>query len=568
MPYNILQGNWTLSPQMQRLQAEKKSATDLQQRKHEDWDENYLLYRNKVKINRLTQRQAVNIPLMKETVKTLLSRIDEAPEIDWKELSGDDQKELIYQEIWNDQGKKNKFELIDILDKKNVLLYGISTRKLNINKDGVSVSVLDPYDISFDPLMTPWNLESARYIIQRNIFRSVQEILASDRYTPEGKEEIKLWVTAPEGIIQSKKNKEEWEKKMERLRTMGVESSEFVLFAGGDTIVNLTEHYTNTWDSKKKKFIRRVCVYADDKIELINETLESLIGVDFWPFVVWSEDPETNDIYPDAIADLVRVPNKVLNVWFSQLIENRTLKNFQMHWFLPFSGYTPQTYTPGPGVMLPAPPGEDINKVIKPVEVSGLDDTLQAINIVTNIVERGTGASAIEKGQAEKGNQTLGEIKILVGKAQDRATAMAKFYRMSWYELSWKWDKLMHANAPKMMKLHKISRSGKIFPKTVLKKDWVSEAGYEPVVESTTERENNDIKTLQRFQFVISQSPNNMALKKIATKRELKMLDLSPEELKQVEEGEDQAQNNGQLNDTTPNLLQDVQNKMSELQTS
>lgn len=560
-----------LTTKMERCKAEKKAALELRDRKHTDWDDNYLLYRNKVKTNRLTQRQAVNIPLMKETVKTLLSRVDEAPEIQWKELAGDEQKQIYFQEVWNDQSKKNKFELIDILDKKNVLLYGFSARKLNIDKYGVCVSVLDPYDISFDPLTTAWDLESARFIIHTNIFRTVKEIMADSRYTKEGKDSLKIWSVSDPGIVQSTENKKAWDKKMERLKTMGVLSSEFPLFAGGDRIVNLTEHFTLQWNTKKEKFEKRVIVYAEDSIELLDESLEELLGVDFWPFVVWSEDPETNDIYPDSVADLVRVPNKVLNVWFSQMIENRTLKNFQMHWYSPIQGYTPQTYTPGPGVMLPAPPGEDINKVIKPVEINGLDDTLEAVAALTSIVERGSGATAIEKGQPEKGQQTLGEVKILVGKASERATAMAKFYRMAWYELAWKWNELMHANAPKIIKLYKFGQGGKVFPKTVMKGDWISKAGYEPIVRSSSEQEVEDTKSIQRFMFVQSQSPNNMALKKIALKRQLEILKLSPEELREVEEAEKQAletpspyqDQGGQVD---PNLLKEVQSRMSSLQ--
>ena len=525
---------------MERLVNEKKAGRDLQERKHEDWDDNYELYRNKVKTNRLTQRQAVNIPLMKETVKTILSRIDEPPEIEWKELAGEEQKELIYQEVWNQQVKDNNLELIDVLDKKNVLLYGLSVKKLNIDKDGVSTSVLDIYDTAFDPLMKPWDVESARFIVHQNIFRTVREILADKRYTQKGKDELKIWADSPPGIIHSEQNKEDWENKMERLKSMGVESADFPLFAGGDLIVNLTEHYTKVWDGKK--FVKRVVVYADDKIELLDETLDSLLGVDFWPFVLWSEDPEVNDVYPDSVADLVRTPNKVLNVWFSQLIENRTLKNFQMHWFLPSQNYTPQTYTPGPGMMLPAPPGDDINKVIRPVEISGLDDTLEAISALTNIVERGTGATAIEKGQGEQGQQTLGEIQILVGKAGERATAMAKFYRLSWYELAWKWDKLMHANAPKFMELYKTSQDGKIYPKRVFAGDWKSDSGYEPTVRSSSEQEADSVKTIQKFMFMLAQFPQNRALRMIAQKRMLESVDLSPEELRQVEEGEEQAQ--------------------------
>lgn len=542
MAYDNISGDFKLSEAMDKLLFEKKAARELQNRKHLDWDDNYELYRNKVRTNRLTQRQMVNIPLMKETIKTLLSKIDDAPNVDWKERNGDEQKELYFNEIWNDQYKRNNVELLDILDKKNVLLYGLSTKKLNIDDDGVNISVLDTYDILLDPLTNPWDLESARFIIHQNIFRNVRDILADDRYTTEGKDQLKIWADSTPGIVQSNLNKEEFEKKMERIKAMGIENRNFANFAAGDRLVNLTEHYSKIWNPKKKAFEKKVIVYADEKIELSDELLTDLIGVEFWPFVIWSEDPETNDVYPDSVADLVRTPNKVLNVWFSQLIENRTLKNFQMHWFLPGQNYTPQTYTPGPGMMLPAPPGDDINKVIKPVEISGLDDTLEAIQAVIQMVERGSGATAIDKGEPEKGQQTLGEIKILVGKAGERATAMTKFYRLSWRELAWKWHDLMQANPPKLIELFKIGRNGKAYTKKVVQSDWKSNAGYEPIVSSSSEQEANDVKSIQKFQFVLSQFPNNTALAKIAQKRMLEIVDLTPDELKQVEETEKQNQ--------------------------
>ena len=161
---------------------------------------------------------------------------------------------------------------------------------------------------------------------------------------------------------------------------------------------------------------------------------------------------------------------------------------------------------------------------------------------MTNIVEWGSGATAIEKGQPEQGQQTLGEIEILVGKAGERATAMAKFYKLAWYEYAWKWSQLIDANAPKLLKLFKISRSGKAYPKTVLRSDWKSTAGYEPIVTSSSEQEANDTKTIQKYMFILGQFPNNMALREIAQKRMLEIVDLTPEELKQVEESEKQAQ--------------------------
>lgn len=562
-----------------KLKAEKDIANETQERKHIDWDDNYDLYRNKIKTNRLTQRQAVGIPLMKETIKTLLSKIDDAPNVDWKELGSDEDKEILFQEMWDANFRENKLELMDIVDKKNVLLYGIGTRKLSISDSGVDIDALDPYDVVFDPLMEVGEVETARFVIHQNIFRSVREILANDKYTKEGKDKLKMWVGTAPTIVQSQENKEEHRKKMQRLQTMGLTDSDFKLFGGGDTVVNLTEHFTTMWDEKKEKWERRVVVYAENEVILLDETLESLLGVDFWPFAVWTEDPEGTDIYSDSVADTVRVPNKVINVWFSQLIENRTLKNFQMHWFLPKNGYTPQTYTAGPGVMLPSPPGDNINDVIKPVEISGLDDTLEAINALTQIVERSTGATAIEKGGSEGGQQTLGEVQLLVGKSMERAIGMAKFYRMAWYETAWKWEKLMFANAPKVVSLYKVGASGKMYTKKVYQSDWKSAQGYEPLISSTSEQEQESIKTIQKFMFLLQQFPDNAALRDIATKRMLESVDLTPEELNAVEEANAQpvqgqapqdqqqaAQQPQQGQPDTSGLMTEIQNNLASLQ--
>ncbi len=565
--YDITTGQWQVTELLEKLKAEKHAANELQMRKHPDWNDNYDLYRGIVKTNRLTQRQNVCIPLMKETIKTMLSKNDEAPSVEWKELGGDEDKEIIYQEIWDMGAKENKLELGDMMDKKNVFLYGISTRKLNIGETGIDIDTLDPYDVVFDPLMSVGEVETARFVIHQNIFKSVREIIASDYYTQEGKEELMIWLNSPVGITQSNEDKKKWEEKMKRLKDMGVSNKDFALFAGGDRIVSITEHFTTVW--KDDKWERRVVVYADESVELSNRTLKEATGVDFWPFVVWTEDPETTDMYSDSIADLVRTPNKVINVWYSQIIENRSLKNFQMHWFSPNGNYTPQTYTPGPGVMLPAPPGEDINKVIKPVEISGLEDTMAAIDWITSIVERGTGATAIEKGEPEKGTQTLGEIQILVGKAMERSVGIAKFYRLAYYELCMKWSKMLDANKPKIIKMYKPGRSGKMYTKKVFRSDWESKDGYDAIIGSSSEQERDELKNLQKWQFVISQHPNNTALKSIALKRELESLDITPDELKQIEEAEKQAAMqaaNPQPQAAAPGAdMGNIQSKLSEL---
>lgn len=530
-----------ISEKMTKLLNEKKSARDFQVRKHGDWNENYELYRNKVRTNRLTQRQIVNVPLMKETIKTLLSKVDDAPDVEWTEKSGDEMKQIVYQEMWDNNFRDDDLELKDILDKKNVFLYGLSTKMLNVTKDAIKTDILDVFDVVFDPLMHPLNVETARYIVRQNLFKTLREILVDDRYTKEGKDQLSRWLATDKGIVQSGKNKVEWERSLERLRAMGMQNEKFALFAGGDVIVNCTEHFTQLWDTKKKQFVRHVVVYADDVIELMDDTLKDCIGIEEWPFEMWSEDPETNDVYPDGVADLVRTPNKILNIWFSQQVENRTLQNFQMHWFdATQQGYQPQTYEPGPGRMLPAP--GDPNKTIMPVAINGLDETMKAMDYLVAMVERGTGATAIEKGETEQGVQTLGEIQLLAGKATERAKTMSKFYRISWYRLAKKWDMMMQANSFPKTTLYKTGLDGKVFTKVVYNSDWKSKPGYEPVVASSSEQEADDTKSMQKFGYVATLFPNNPAIQKIMQERALRLLDLTAAELQEVEEAQNTAQ--------------------------
>lgn len=529
---------------MLKLKREKKVAREYVERRYQNWNDNYELYRNKVRTNRLTQRQTVNIPLMKETIKTLISKIDDAPIIEWRELSGDEGKEIVFQEIWNRDYERLNLELIDVQDKKTVMLYGRAFRKFNWVDNELAVTPLDIYDVIVDPLTNPIDLETARFVIHQNIYRSLREILTDDRYESDGKEKLKIWATSQDAIVQSAQNKKDIEDRAERLKAMGLDNKEFATWGAGDVIVNLTEHYTKFWNGKE--FEKRVVVYAEDTIKLLDEKIEDLLGIDFYPFVTWAEDVETQDFWSDSIADLIRTPNQILNIWFSQLVENRTLRNFQMHWYdATVQGYTPQTYEPGPGRMLPAP--GDPNKTIMPVDIQGLDETLTAIQFLTGVIERSTAATAIEKGTGEKRQATLGEIQILVGKATERTISMEKMYRRAWQEFCQKYYKIVEANASGKSTLYKSGSNGKLWPKVVYASDWRSTAGYKPIVTSTSEHENDQTKGVQKFQFILQQFPNNLALKRISQKRMLELVDLTPQEMREVQDAEKQMEKQPEL---------------------
>src|ERR1700685_462694 len=69
-------------------------------RRHPQWTSSYELYRDTVIINRLTQRQSVNVPYMKKTLKTYLTQTNWAVDNTFDNLSNDKQAELFLNEYW------------------------------------------------------------------------------------------------------------------------------------------------------------------------------------------------------------------------------------------------------------------------------------------------------------------------------------------------------------------------------------------------------------------------------------------------------------------------------------
>lgn len=563
---------------MVKLIQEKKAALEFQKRRHDEWTDNYELYRNKVKTNRLTQRQAVVVPLMKESIKTLYSEIDEVPTLEFKDLGGDRQKELYLQARWEEDADRINFEGIDAIDKKTALLYGRAFKKLNYTNGNFEVYNLDNFDVLIDPLVNPLDIETARYITHQNIFRTLRDVLADDRYDAEGKDRLKTYVNSKDILIQSNINKEILDLKQERLRSMGVDDQQFALFPSGDVLLNLTEHYTWLWDEKEKKFKRYIITYADDIIRLSKVELKEAIGVDFLPFVTWGEDMENQDFWSDGPADLIRTPNKILNIFFSQMIENRTLKNFQMTWYdATVPNYIPQTYEPGPGRMLPSP-GKP-KDVLQSVEVSGLEDVMTQMDFLIKLIERGTSATAIQKGVSEKSQITLGEVQTLLGQAKEQAISMAKFYRRAHKELGMKYWKMCEANDTGNRTLYKISSKGNVYSKEIKPSDWVSKEGYKVEVKSTSEQEAEDTSSVQKWAFIKSQFPDNPVIARIAAKRTLEIVNVTPEELKEIEEFEKQKQEmmaqqqmaqvappiQQEANPEEAQLTQGIQNKSQQL---
>jgi len=525
-----------------RIKKYREGAFNHQQRRHEDWRENYSLYRDRVFTNRLTQRQSVNVPLMKETIKTILSKTDEFTDVYFESLSGDKQKEIFLNEYWGWFYKKDNLELKDIVDKKQVGLYGRSIMKLNLIDGRPSCDILEPYDWLCDRYADPSDIENtASYQAHINIFRTLSSIEANPMYDKEAVAKLKLQFATTMGLALSEENVKALQAKNERMQDLGlfdINNPEV-----GQTYCEINEHYIKLFDEASKSLKIHIRVTTSG-VTLMDKKLEDLFGINFFPFVTWADDIEKTDMWSDGVGDIVRTPNKILNSWFSQMVENRTLRNFGMHFYDATKGdgkWIPQTYDPVPFGWYPT--YGNPNETTKSVEIPDLSESMDEMQFIIGMVERATASTATEKGTQTGNEVTLGEIKLMLANSTERITSIAKFYRLARIEFGDKWYKFVMANEKWItpVKLYKKSYKGKYFKEEVKPADWKDEEGYSCKVVSSSEREQKTIEEIQKLQAVSGMFPNNVPLKTILKKRALDMVKLSPEEVKEVMDFDESA---------------------------
>lgn len=539
-------------PEMVILQIEKEAAFAFRKRRHLDWRDNYTLYRDKIIPNRLTQRQTVNIPLMKYALGTIMKDIDEAPALYFKNLDNNEQKEVFYNEYWKEMSVRNKMIIQDIIDKKQALLYGRTFKKLNIENGQFTFEIIDPQDILVDRYIDPSDLDSTRVLIQTDIYRTLSQILENDDYKSKGQDKLRLYYTESDAQLEQDDTLNKIQEKNARMQDMGLEDA--LDPEVGETYIELNEIYRKEYDEEKGEeiyYLYTVAVPGGQMIELQKERLCDVIGEtedNFWynhlPFNSWATDPERTDFWSDSPADILRGSNQVLNSWYSQLIENRTLRNFNMHYYDSSDpNFVPQTYDPVPWGWYPIP-GKP-SDVLQTVEVPDLSDSLDEMEFVLRIAEKAVAATSAQTGDIEQKQVTLGEVQLALANAQERVRSIATFYTEGWRDFGMKYIKMLEAASDDIepVTITKEGRLGrKMYQKEVSPKQWLTKSGYKVEVKLLDDKQAADVDRLQKLNATLQAMPTNVPLRTIYNRKLLEFADLTVEEMQQVEEFENQNQ--------------------------
>lgn len=551
--------------ELQMLLNNKESGYNYKERREDDWRENYELYRDKVTINRLTQRQSVNLPLMKTTLRTILKDVDDLPVVVFENLNNDKDKEIFQNEYWKWTLEQNNAELQDIVDKKQDFFFGRTFKSLQVEDGRIVIDVEDPEDILVNRFMNPYDIDSSRFLIHTHIFKPLSSLKKNPDYDQKEVARLEEYFQSEMGIIKAKDNENSLQKKNQKMAELGVPDTEDPVL--GETYVELTMHrvfrdegekWTDNRDgSNHTSEVEEIFHYveAENMTILMKKPQEKIIGATkdhYWRnhynYTTWGDDIDKQDFWTDGIADIVRTPNKILNSWFSQLVENRTLRNFGMHYYdssMAANGFVPSTFNPQPWGWYPVP-GKP-SDVLQKVDIPDLSESLDEMGFVKEMIQEATGATATQQGVQTASKTTLGEVQLAQGEAKARTKGMSKFYTKAWKELAFKFLKMIDAAADQLDAV-KIYKKGKntddIYEREIAPKDWMTESGYQVRVWSQDEKKSNDTDSLTKLNQLVMAMPFNPKVKEIYNRKLTEFADLTPEETTAILEYEQQAMMN------------------------
>lgn len=559
---DVVENAQIITPTMMMLLRNKQGGYEYRWRRHQDWLENYELYRDHVTINRLVQRQSVNIAIMKQTIRTLMKDVDDMPVLYFENLDNDKQAEIFKNEYWKWTQDYNNMELQDIIDKKQVFLFGRSFDQWQVIDGKIVMTVQDTMDILVSRYTNPYDIHSSRFLIHNHIYVPLSKLKQDPMYDKEAVKELEAWYKTEAGLLKLASNQEMLAEKNQKMSDMGDGTVESPTL--GEVIVELSIHEVFRNEDKDgqpmidsvsgETIDEQIMVYieADDQQILLEKPLEDVIDPQrnckdhFWRnhynYNTWADDIERQDFWNDAIADAVRGNNKIINVFYSQKIENRTLRSFGMRFYdATTEGFNPQTYQPIPfgfyGV-----PGKPTD-IMQNVDIPDLAEVTQDIEFIMGVNEKVSGATAALQGAENTSQITLGEAQMDLTEAKSRIKGMSKFYTKAWKDRGMMFVKLLEAAGDNIdaVKIYKKGRvTSNIYSREIGPSDWQSKEGYNVKVWSQDDKDNQNNSKLQKITIARQNMPGNKKLEEIYEQTVLEFADLDPDQINDIMQEQEQ----------------------------
>ncbi len=399
------------------------------------------LYNNRIK-KAPKGRFNVPLPVMSGFVDTLMSKIDDAPSIQFEHDNTAFYSEAMkVTAAWKKDSAPSvgRWAAKDRASKRTACTAGMGIFELYAESDPEyksNLSITDPIDFYCEGISGNW-LEDHTYLGKDNVFRTETDLdrgVEAGYYDAEQVEALK----GSGNNTDEKRIRELYQNRQTRLRQLGLDPNNFSY--NGNRIWSLVAHCME-YDGKRYY----VVFDYDTGIAVRCQRVKKAFGYDekdpeVWPHVAWHTHPDPLNFWSKAPADDIRPVADAINVVFNQALDNRQKRNFGMR-AVDGSIFTDleQLEWRNDGIAQgDTKQGErTLREGIYEFTTPEITGTVDMINFMDNFIGTKTGITASAQGGAgeQPGDQKVGIYYGDLQQVADRLGLYNKSYSECWSQL-------------------------------------------------------------------------------------------------------------------------------------
>ncbi|MHA1420274.1 MAG: portal protein, partial [Candidatus Heimdallarchaeaceae archaeon] len=371
---------------------------------------------------------SINLPVMSGFVDTLLSKIDDPPIVNFGYTDlADLKRSLKVSSAWKIDSDTNhgNWNFKDRCEKKLAIFSGRGITKYFAESDPKYKSNLDVIDHN-NFLCEPkggGHLSNHSFMGEQNIWKTKTQ-LEGDIYDQTQVNKLFNALNTDD----FKKNEQLYKEATERFDSLGldIESNTYV----GVPTVRFIEWYM-THEGERYYLLFEYSTGIWVRAHKLSDVFES----NEWPYVSWATNPDAFNFWSKAPADDARPLCEIMDVLFTQTINNRQKINAGMRGydFEAIPDPSQLEYRPDGLVEFKLAQGRRIQDAVYEFKTEGLDGTIDLMGIVDSLLGRKTGITSDIQGSADE-DMKVGVYFGNLQQVADRLGLFNKSYKEAWAE--------------------------------------------------------------------------------------------------------------------------------------
>ena len=505
---------------------EIEEARVYKQGKITNWRTNESLYYGQKETND-ESRANVALGQMQEFVHTLLSKIDNPLVFKFIKRKNSQLKRVQHLNALKESDADTDFwDLKDIVGKKQAIIYGRAIYAYYADSiDGYKAHLepIDVYDFLIDPSVSGIDLETAMYMGNYGIVKTVKEL-------KEGVKKKLYHAKSVEEIIESGGNTEE---------TVEEETNKQYRSYDVDTIGQKEKKNAN-----KFKFWQWFTTYEGERYYVLMdnngrwircEKLTDMFTSDLYPYWSWACFPDLTEFWTPSYCDYIREILMAQEITINQMLDNAEAVNKPQKLVRvgDIEDMSKLLKYKKDGI-IPVKKGVNIDQAIQFVQVPSINTPIQVFDKLQYIKDRASGVGDNEAGMADE----EGKVGIYEGNQQaaaDRFGLLNKSYAFGYKKFAklYEWGVRDHLN--KKVAVDILGPSG-VEIKQINKRDLFKKGDeYGCIVEASNAEITNSLRNQDyKLKFIMAHAMNPLVNPKKSFELSAKISGLSEDEIREL----------------------------------